>query len=132
MSKHYAGIAFTDDVHAVQHQHGSDAFYDRKRLAAKASPGADPLTDDEKDFLAERDGFYLATVSETGWPYVQHRGGPAGFVHVLDDHTIAWADFRGNLQYISAGNLSGGDRVATLRWTTRTGGASSSTGTRAS
>ena len=114
MSRRYPAIAFTDDVQAVQHEHGSDAFYDRKRVAATATVEPDALTDDEIEFLAERDGFYLATVSETGWPYVQHRGGPPGFVRVLDDHTIGWADFRGNLQYISAGNLGGDDRVAMI------------------
>lgn len=114
VSKHYPAIAFTDDVRAVQHQHGSDAFYDRKRVAGKASAVPDLLTDDEKDFLAERDGFYLATVGETGWPYVQFRGGPKGFVHTPDDRSIAWADFRGNLQYISTGNLESSDRVALI------------------
>ena len=114
MSKHYASIAFTDDVRAVQSDRGSQEFYGRKLAAGKAAPGRDPLTDDEKDYLAERDGFYLASVSETGWPYVQFRGGPAGFVHALDDHTIAWADFRGNLQYISTGNMTGDGRVAII------------------
>ena len=65
-------------------------------------------------FLAERDGFYLSTVSETGWPYVQFRGGPPGFVSVRDAHTIAWADFRGNLQHVSTGNLIGDQRVAII------------------
>src|SRR3954468_18773048 len=114
MSKHYASIAFTDDVRAVQTEHGSDGFYGRKVTAGKASRGADPLTEDEKDYLSERDGFYLASVSETGWPYVQFRGGNPGFVRALDDHTIGWADFRGNLQYISTGNLTGDDRVAII------------------
>jgi len=114
MSKRYPAIAFTDDVRAVQHEHGSDTFYDRKRRAGEASTEPDALTDNEKDFLAGRDSFYLASVSESGWPYVQHRGGPVGFLHVLDDHTIAWPDFRGNLQYISARNLGGNDRVALI------------------
>ncbi len=114
MSKHYASIAFTDDVRAVQSGHGSDAFYGRKIVAGKAAPGRDPLTEDEKDYLSERDGFYLASVSETGWPYVQFRGGKPGFIHVVDDHTIGWADFRGNLQYISTGNMTGDDRVAII------------------
>lgn len=114
MSKHYASIAFTDDVSAVQRDHGSLGFYHRKRLAGAATPGADPLTDAEKEYLRERDSFYLSSGSATGWPYVQFRGGPPGFVHVLDDHTIAWADFRGNLQYISTGNVSGDDRVALI------------------
>jgi predicted pyridoxine 5'-phosphate oxidase superfamily flavin-nucleotide-binding protein len=114
MSKHYASIAFTDDVRTVQSEHGSDEFYGRKVVAGTASPGADSLTDDEKDYLSERDGFFLASVSETGWPYVQFRGGKPGFIHSIDDHTIGWADFRGNLQYVSTGNVSGDDRVAII------------------
>lgn len=114
MSKHYGAIAFTDAVRDVQRDHGSNGFYDRKRVEGTATPGIDALTDDEKEYLADRDGFYLATVSETGWPYVQFRGGPAGFLRVVDDHTIGWADFRGNLQYISTGNLSSNGRVALI------------------
>ncbi len=114
MSKRYASIAFTDDVRAVQREHDSHTFYGRKVAAGQAASGPDPLTDDEKDYLRERDGFYLASVSETGWPYVQFRGGPTGFVHILDDHTIGWADFRGNLQYVSTGNVGGDDRVAII------------------
>ncbi|CAN7377844.1 pyridoxamine 5'-phosphate oxidase family protein [Phenylobacterium sp. LjRoot219] len=64
--------------------------------------------------IAERDSFYLASVSETGWPYVQHRGGPAGFLKVLDERTLGFADFRGNRQYLSLGNLAGDDRVSLL------------------
>jgi len=114
MSRHYGAIAFTGAVRGVQREHGSHAFYDRKRIQGTAVPGVDALTDDEKDYLAERDHFYLASVSETGWPYVQFRGGPVGFVKVVDDHTIGWADFRGNLQYISTGNVAGDDRVALI------------------
>lgn len=114
MSKHYGSIAFTDAVVGVQRQYGSDGFYGRKRVQGNATPGIDALTDDEREYLAERDGFYLATVSETGWPYVQYRGGPRGFLRVVDDHTIGWADFRGNLQYISTGNVGGDDRVALI------------------
>jgi predicted pyridoxine 5'-phosphate oxidase superfamily flavin-nucleotide-binding protein len=114
VSKHYGSVAFTGAVRDVQREHGSQAFYDRRRIQGTASPGIDALTDDEKDYLAERDSFYLATVSETGWPYVQFRGGPVGFIHTVDDHTIGWADFRGNLQYISTGNLAGDDRVALI------------------
>jgi predicted pyridoxine 5'-phosphate oxidase superfamily flavin-nucleotide-binding protein len=114
MSKHYGTIAFTDDVRAIQGDHGSQAFYDRKRVAGRVGLGPDPLTDDETTFLAERDSFYLATVSETGWPYVQFRGGPTGFLRVVDEHTIGWADFRGNLQYVSTGNLTSDDRVAII------------------
>lgn len=114
MSKHYGSIAFTDAVVGVQREYGSDGFYGRKRVQGNAAPGTDALTDDEREYLAERDSFYLATVSETGWPYVQYRGGPTGFLRVVDDHTIGWADFRGNLQYISTGNVGGDDRVAII------------------
>jgi predicted pyridoxine 5'-phosphate oxidase superfamily flavin-nucleotide-binding protein len=114
VSKHYGAIAFTDAVVDVQREHGSDGFYGRKRVQGKAVPGIDALTDDEREYLAERDGFYLASVSETGWPYVQFRGGPAGFLRVVDDHTIGWADFRGNLQYVTTGNVVGDDRVALI------------------
>jgi len=114
VSKHYGAIAFTEAVRDVQRDHGSHGFYDRKRVQGNAVPGIDALTDDEKDYLAERDGFYLATVSETGWPYVQFRGGPAGFLRVVDEHTVGWADFRGNLQYISTGNVADEGKVALI------------------
>jgi len=111
MSRHYGDIAFTDAVSEVQDRHGSRTFYDRHRARATAP---DVLGEDERAYLADRDEFSLATVGETGWPYVQFRGGPAGFLHVLDEHTLAWADFRGNLQYVSVGNVAGDDRVALL------------------
>ena len=114
MSKRYPSIAFTDGVRAVQRDYNSHDFYGRKVAAGDASAGPDPLTEDEKDYLREVDGFFLASIGETGWPYVQFRGGPPGFVRILDDHTIGWADFRGNLQYISTGNVSGDDRVAII------------------
>ena len=75
-------------------------------------PTGDPLGPTEAQFIAERDSFYLATVSETGWPYVQHRGGPPGFLRVLGPTTLGFADFRGNLQYLSVGNAAHDDRVA--------------------
>jgi len=114
VSRQYGCIAFTDDVREVQRQYGSAEFYDRVRSRASGATGPDPLGPREAAFLAERDGFYLSTVSETGWPYVQFRGGPPGFVSVRDAHTIAWADFRGNLQHVSTGNLIGDQRVAII------------------
>jgi len=91
---------------------------------AQAEMGADHLWSDfkghrefglfgprEREFIARRDSFYMASVSETGWPYVQHRGGPAGFLKVLDDRTLAFADYRGNRQYITTGNVAADDRV---------------------
>ncbi|HEY4365728.1 MAG TPA: pyridoxamine 5'-phosphate oxidase family protein [Steroidobacteraceae bacterium] len=74
----------------------------------------DRLTEDEIALIGERDSFYLASTGENGWPYIQHRGGPPGFLRVLDDKTLAFADFRGNRQYISLGNLAANDRVALI------------------
>jgi uncharacterized protein len=73
---------------------------------------ADRFSPNETAFIAERDSFYLATVSRTGWPYIQHRGGPRGFLRVLDESTLGFADFRGNRQYLTLGNLVDDDRVA--------------------
>ena len=73
---------------------------------------ADRFSPNETAFIAERDSFYLATVSQTGWPYIQHRGGPRGFLRVLDESTLGFADFRGNRQYLTLGNLVDDDRVA--------------------
>jgi predicted pyridoxine 5'-phosphate oxidase superfamily flavin-nucleotide-binding protein len=107
----FAQIAYTDSVRAVQRVEGSASVADR--LLARAA-GPDPLGADEARFLQERDGFLIATVNQDGWPYIQHRGGPPGFVHVLDEHTVAFADVRGNRQYITVGNLRDDDRVALL------------------
>jgi predicted pyridoxine 5'-phosphate oxidase superfamily flavin-nucleotide-binding protein len=71
-----------------------------------------PLGLSEQQFIENSDGFFISSVSETGWPYVQFRGGPAGFARTLDQSTIAWAELRGNRQYITAGNLAGNDKVA--------------------
>jgi predicted pyridoxine 5'-phosphate oxidase superfamily flavin-nucleotide-binding protein len=111
MPHRFAELAFTPAVKAVQERQGSRESYER--FAAR-SPANDRLGPDEVAFLAERDSFYMATVSETSWPYVQHRGGPPGFVRVLDERTIALADFRGNRQYVSVGNLAGDGRVALI------------------
>jgi predicted pyridoxine 5'-phosphate oxidase superfamily flavin-nucleotide-binding protein len=78
------------------------------------TPSTDRLGADESAFIEERDSFYMATIGSTGWPYVQHRGGPKGFLKVIDDRTLAFADFRGNRQYISTGNLATDDRVALI------------------
>ena len=111
MSRAYTDIAFTPAVRALQTRMGSRAAYER---LDRATDRRDRLTPDEIEFIGERDGCYQATVGETGWPYVQFRGGPAGFVKVLDGRTVAYADFRGNIQYISAGNLAGHDRVSMI------------------
>lgn len=105
----YHDIAFTPRVLAEQERHGSRAAYAKQG----ARPGGnDRLRAEERAFIAERDGFYLASVSETGWPYVQFRGGPAGFARTPDEATIAWADFRGNQQFMTAGNVQANDRVS--------------------
>jgi predicted pyridoxine 5'-phosphate oxidase superfamily flavin-nucleotide-binding protein len=114
MSKQYATIAFTPRVRAEQHAHGSGDFYGRKAALGEGVEGGDALTADVREFLAGRDTFYLASVGETGWPYVNLRGGARGFLQVVDDHTVGWADFRGNLQHVSTGNVAGDDRVALL------------------
>jgi predicted pyridoxine 5'-phosphate oxidase superfamily flavin-nucleotide-binding protein len=111
MTHRFAEIAFTPTVRLMQERHGSRAQY--ARLQENGSPN-DTLGPQEAAFLARADGFYLSTVSETGWPYVQHRGGPAGFLKVLSPTRIAFADFRGNVQYVSAGNALHDDRVAMI------------------
>ena len=108
----FRSLLFTPDVKAIQAKQGSRAAYARGEHEGDTSP--DLLGEDEADFLAERDSFYMASVGESGWPYVQHRGGPKGFVRVLDQHTIGFADFRGNRQYISLGNLGRDPRAALI------------------
>ena len=110
MAQNFAEIAFTDNVKAQQTKYGSRRSYARMEAQAHSSE----LTFAEADFIAERDGFYLATTGENGYPYMQFRGGPKGFLKVLDQHTLAYADFRGNQQYISVGNLSGNDKAALI------------------
>lgn len=115
MTEGYFSIADTESVLRAQEEYGSRAAHSRTSHSGPkdADPEPrDPLTDNEKDFIALRDGFYLASVSDTGWPYVQFRGGPPGFAKTPDDHTIAWADFRGNRQYISTGNIAHEERVS--------------------
>jgi predicted pyridoxine 5'-phosphate oxidase superfamily flavin-nucleotide-binding protein len=111
MAHALGSLLFTPVVQALQERHGSRRQY--ARMAASPGPTA-PLGSDEAALIAERDSFYMASVGETGWPYVQHRGGPAGFLKVIDPQTIAFADFGGNKQFISAGNLSRDERVAII------------------
>lgn len=110
MTHRFADIAFTPTVRKVQQHLGSRAAYARSEGVAE--PFNHRLTEAEAGFVAARDSLYMASVGETGWPYIQHRGGPAGFVRVLDPQTIGFADFRGNRQYISVGNLLINDRVS--------------------
>jgi hypothetical protein len=109
MGHRYADLAFTPAVRAIQETLGSRKAYARLDQGPRRH---DRLGPQEAGFIAARDSVYLATVSETGWPYIQHRGGPAGFVKVLDETTIGFADYRGNRQYISVGNLQTDDRVS--------------------
>ncbi|MBS3964099.1 MAG: pyridoxamine 5'-phosphate oxidase family protein [Methylomonas sp.] len=111
MARAFAKISFTPNVQAVQAEMGSRTAY---RAAELGEAEMVALSEFEQAFIAERDSFYQATVSQTGWPYVQHRGGPAGFLKVLDQQTIGYADFSGNRQYLSVGNLRGDDRVSLL------------------
>ena len=107
----YANIAFTPAVREQQIRMGSRDNYAPFDDVENRN---DRLGSREAAFIAERDSFYQATVSETGWPYVQFRGGPAGFLRVLDPQTIGYADFRGNMQYISLGNFANNDRVSII------------------
>ena len=112
MARAFAEIAFTPNVRTIQETQGSAASY-AKFLAPEAERG-DQIGPREAEFIIQRDGFYQATVSESGWPYAQFRGGPRGFLAVIDKNTIAYADFQGNRQYVSTGNLAGDDRVALI------------------
>ena len=106
--KTFAEIAFTPAVRALQSAQGSRAAYARMQAAAEPGEG---LGARETEFLSNADSFYMATVSETGWPYVQHRGGPPGFLKVVSPARVAFADFGGNRQYITTGNLAENPRA---------------------
>jgi len=110
MSRNFTRYAFTESVRKEQERYGTRESYarmeqagDRYRLGAR-----------EVTFIQSRDSFYMATVGDNGWPYVQFRGGEKGFLKVVDDTTIAYADFRGNGQYISTGNLRSSDKTALI------------------
>ena len=109
MGRRFQELAFTPLVKEQQERHGSRRQYER---VAQTAPAGDSLGPAEQTFITHRDSFYMASVSETGWPYIQHRGGPNGFVHILNPSLIGFADFRGNKQYISLGNLQHDSRVA--------------------
>ncbi len=111
MPDSFGSLVFTPAVKALQERYGSRRQYARLEESG-SSPGR--LGPQESEFLSERDTFYMASLGATGWPYVQHRGGPKGFLKVIDDRTIAFADFRGNRQYINTGNLMTDNRVALI------------------
>ncbi|HKR86710.1 MAG TPA: pyridoxamine 5'-phosphate oxidase family protein [Phenylobacterium sp.] len=106
----FLDVAVTPSVRAVQAAMGSDHLW----RDFEGQREFDRFTATEVAFIAQCDTFYMATVSETGWPYVQHRGGPPGFLKVVDDQTLAFADYRGNRQYLSVGNLAADDRVSLI------------------
>ena len=106
MATKYLELMFTDSVRRAQKQ-----YYGRAVNIAGA-PERDPLGQDEAEFIEARDSFYLGSISETGWPYIQHRGGPLGFLQVVNETTLAFADYKGNRQLLTTGNVSANDRVA--------------------
>src|SRR5690242_9997521 len=100
MAEKFLELLVTPSVaKAQEHYYGRAQHFD-------SHARRDPLTDDESQFIQARDSFYMATVSESGWPYVQHRGGPTGFLHVVNPSTLAFADYKGNRQMLSTGNLA--------------------------
>lgn len=110
MANAFLDIAMTPGVRAAQAANGAAGLYDK--ITAKRPADMFGLT--EAEFIAACDSFFMASVSEIGWPYVQHRGGPPGFLALLDEKTLAFPDFRGNRQYISLGNIADNDRVALI------------------
>lgn len=111
MGNTFGSLVFTPVVKELQQRYGSRRQYERLAARGVLNQGLGP---DEEQFVAERDSFYMASLGSTEWPYVQHRGGPKGFLKVLDSQTLAFADYSGNKQYISTGNLLTNDRVALI------------------
>jgi len=110
MNKNFTKLAFTDSVKIVQEKYGTRKSY------ARMEEGGDQheLTQREIQYIQSRDSFYMATVGENGWPYVQFRGGPKGFLKIMDNTTLGYADFRGNRQYISVGNINSSNKAALI------------------
>jgi predicted pyridoxine 5'-phosphate oxidase superfamily flavin-nucleotide-binding protein len=106
MAERFMQNVLTPSVLAAQ-----EHYYGR-RASIGSAPERDPLTEEERTFIEARDSFYMATISESGWPYIQHRGGPRGFLRVVSPTQLAFADYRGNRQMLSTGNLAANDRVA--------------------
>ncbi|MES2721795.1 MAG: pyridoxamine 5'-phosphate oxidase family protein [Pseudomonadota bacterium] len=110
MAYGYLDLLATPSVQAAQAANGARKIWEQ----FDGERTSDRFTENEAAFIGARDSFYLASVSESGWPYVQHRGGPPGFLRVLDEVTLGFADYRGNRQYISLGNIAADDRVALI------------------
>jgi predicted pyridoxine 5'-phosphate oxidase superfamily flavin-nucleotide-binding protein len=106
----YAALAFTDVVKDIQEKLGSRKSYAR----FEQNSYVDGLTENEIAFISDRDSFYMATIGENGYPYIQHRGGPKGFIKVLDTKRLGIIDFKGNAQYISVGNIAFNNNVALI------------------
>jgi predicted pyridoxine 5'-phosphate oxidase superfamily flavin-nucleotide-binding protein len=116
VSRHFAAIAYTPSVRNCQRLFGGFNLDEGTEGIPEGDTGlpSAELGSREQEFISARDSFYLSTVSESGWPHVQHRGGPAGFLRVLSPNTLAFADLSGNRQYVSVGNLSTNDRAALI------------------
>lgn len=110
MAKNFAAIAFTEAVKTLQEKAGSRSSYARMERESYV----DGLTENEMQFISERDSFYIASIGETKFPYIQHRGGPKGFVKILDEKRIGFIDFRGNMQFITVGNLTTNTNVSII------------------
>jgi len=110
MAKNFAELAFTDTIKTLQEKAGSRASYARMEKGTHI----DGFTEYEEKFIKDRDSFYLSTIGANGYPYIQHRGGPKGFLKVLDKHRLGFIDFRGNMQFISVGNLETNNKVAII------------------
>jgi uncharacterized protein len=108
MTSRYLNLVFSPSVKTAQQQNGSRNVYSKRDSASEP----DRLTENEAQFIATRDSVYMASIGAGGWPYVQHRGGPPGFIKVLGERTLGFADFRGNRQYVSVGNIADDDRVS--------------------
>lgn len=110
MSQNFTNFTFTESVKKAQEQYGTRNAYARMETSGDRYL----LTAKETSFIQSSDSFYMATVGENGWPYVQHRGGKKGFLRVIDNTTLGYADFRGNGQYISTGNIQAANKAALI------------------
>lgn len=110
MAKNFAEIAFTPEVRKLQVKMGSGASYARM----ERDTWQDGLTESEAEFISQRDSFYMASIGENGFPYIQHRGGPRGFIKVLDAKNLGFIDFKGNMQFITVGNLATNNNISLI------------------
>ena len=110
MARNYAEIAFTPEVKKLQEKMGSRTSYGRMEKSTNITG----LTEDEMDFISQRDSFYMSTIGESCYPYIQHRGGPKGFLKVIDKKRLGFIDFKGNMQYISTGNIATNNKTALI------------------